>query len=271
MKKIIVSLCMVLISFQLQAEDKFPGREIYPQVPYIELDELYKEKANVVFIDARSSYEFTTLRIKNAISIPLTYSSSRFSKELNKVREQNPGKKIVFYCNGHKCMKSYKAVKRAIAYVGIENIYAFDAGIFDWAEKYPAEALLLGKQLDDPNKLISKDRFKNHILPAEKFIRSATEEVELLDIRDRIERDGFYIFSGHETSISLDTHDKNKLREFFKRVKDNKKPLYVYDMVGKQVRWFQYYIEEYGIKEYYFMEGGADAFFKLPISKLMDS
>lgn len=271
MKKIVLSLCLLFVTLQLQAAEGFPGRSVYPLIPYIELEKLYQERNDVIFVDARSPYEYETLRIKGALSIPLTSSSSKFSKDLNAIRESNPEKKIIFYCNGHKCMKSYKAVKRAITYVGLKNVYAFDAGIFDWAEKYPDEAILLGKQLDDPAKLISKENFKKHLLPAEKFIRSATEEVKLLDIRDRIERDGFYIFSGHETSISLNSRDKKKLESFFKQVKKSNKPLYVYDMVGKQVRWFQYYIEEYKIKDYYFMEGGADAFFKLPISKLMDS
>lgn len=271
MKKLFQIGVLLIMSFSAVAADDFPGRKIYPKVPYIEIDALYKELDNVVVVDARSNYEYETLRIKNSILIPLTLGSNQFSKKLQTLRDENPGKKIVFYCNGHTCMKSYKAAQRSKIYVGLDNVFAFDAGIFDWAKKYPEQALLLGKELDDTSKLISKENFKKRFLPAEKFIKTANDSVMILDIRDRIERDGFYIFSGHEASISLNGHEREKLEKFFKKVKRAGKPLYVYDMVGKQVRWFQYYIESKGIKEYYFMEGGADAFFKLPLSKFMDS
>ncbi len=269
MKKIIIGL-LCLFSFQVFANTDFPGRKRYPQVPYIAIDKLFEIKDSVVFIDARSPYEYGTLRVKGAELIPLTLGTSQFKKKLLEIREKSPGKIIVFYCNGHKCMKSYKAAKRAISYVGLDNVFAFDAGIFDWAQKYPEEALLLDKPLENPAKLISKDNFKKHILEAEKFIKTASDDVEILDIRDRIERDGFYIFSGHEKSISMAKKDQQKLDEFFNNIKKSNKTLYVYDMVGKQVRWFQYYIESHGIKKYFFMEGGAESFFKLNLTKLMD-
>lgn len=270
MKKIIILISLFLISNFVSANDDFPGRDIYKSIPVIELDELYKELDNVVIIDARSQYEFRTLRIKTALSVPLVLPSKKFEKRMRDIREQHPGKKLVFYCNGHKCMKSYKAAKRCITYLKMKNIYAFDAGIFDWASKYPMDAILLGDTLKDPSKLISKADLNKRFVEAIDFIKRADKSVEILDIRDRIERDGFYIFAGYEKSISLNSKDSETLNKFFASVKKSGKPLYVYDMVGKQVRWFQYYIESKGIKEYYFMKGGANAFFKIPIHKLMD-
>ena len=269
MKKVI-ALIICLVSTSVWANDDFPGRDRYPKVAYIELEDLYKERDNVVVIDARSPYEYETLRIKNALLVPLTLQSKVFEKEMQRIYAENPGKKLVFYCNGHNCMKSYKAARRTTQYVGLKNVYAFDAGIFDWASKYPNEAFLLGEELKDPSKLVSKEDFNKHLMPAEKFIKSATESSAILDIRDRIERDGFYIFSGHETSISLNDKDKEKLNKFMLKVKKDKKTLYIYDMVGKQVRWFQYYVESKGITDYYFMQGGADAFFKVDLKKLLD-
>lgn len=270
MKRYIAIMLMCLVSTSLWASADFPGRDRYPKVKYIEIDDLYNQRDNVVFIDARSKYEYETLRIKNSILVSLTLSTNKFEKVLRQIVSDNPGKKLVFYCNGHTCMKSYKAVTRATSYVGLKNAYAFDAGIFDWAKKYPNEARLLGKELDDVSKLKTKAEFKKRIMPAEKFIKTADDSVMILDIRDRIERDGFYVFSGYEESISLNDKDRAKLEKFMKKLKKNKKKLYVYDMVGKQVRWFQYYIESKGIEEYYFMEGGAEAFFKIPLNKLLD-
>jgi len=270
MKRFITIMMLCLVTTSLWANADFPGRDRYPKVKYIEIDDLYNQRDNVVYIDARSPYEYETLRIKNAKLVPLTLSPSKFEKALRQIVSENPGKKLVFYCNGHTCMKSYKAATRATSYVGLKNAYSFDAGIFDWAKKYPSEARLLGKELDDVSKLKSKAEFKKHLMPAEKFIKTANDSVAILDIRDRIERDGFYVFSGYEESISLNDKDKVKLENFMAKVVKSKKTLYVYDMVGKQVRWFQYYIESKGVKDYYFMEGGAEAFFKVPLNKLLD-
>ncbi|MCW8936084.1 MAG: rhodanese-like domain-containing protein [Gammaproteobacteria bacterium] len=270
MNKIIAIILMSMISIASVASDDFPGRSVYPNVPYIELDDLYNQRENAVIVDARSPYEYETLNIKGSISVPLSLTPKKYAEQISALRDMHPDKKIVFYCNGHKCMKSYKAALRAMSYVRLTNVYAFDAGIFDWSSKYPMEAMLLGNELKDPKKLISKDNFNSHLMDAEKFIKSADETVVILDIRDRIDRDGFYLFARDETSISLTGKDKVLMDQFLDKVKKSNKTLYVYDLVGRQVRWFQYLIESKGIKNYYFMKGGADAFFKIPIKNLMD-
>ena len=271
MKRFLGFLSICLFSTCLLANDDFPGRDRYPAVKFISIDDLYKQLDDFVILDARSSYEFNTLRIKNAQLLPLTLVPSKFESALRRVVSENPGKKLVFYCNGHTCMKSYKAAHRATNYVGLDNVYAYDAGIFDWAKKYPAKSELLGKELKDLSLLKTKAELKKHIIPAEKFIKTADDSVIILDIRDRIERDGFYVFSGFEKSISLNPQDRDKMAKFMKKVIKSKKKLYVYDKVGKQIRWFQYYIESTGVKDYYFMEGGSEAFFKIPLKNLLDS
>jgi rhodanese-related sulfurtransferase len=268
--KIVLTILLCLFTSSILAATEFPGRLKYPHIPIIEIDDLYQSKNNVIIIDARSQYEYQTLRIKNAISVPLSLSTKDFKSRMEKIKADNPSKKLVFYCNGHSCMKSYKATRRSINYLGLKSVYAYDAGVFDWAKRYPDEAELLGETLKDPARLISKDNFKEHTLAAEKFIKSANSDVTILDIRGRIERDGFYIFSGDEISISLNINEKDKLDKFLDSINTNNKLLYVYDMVGKQVRWFQYYLESKNIQKYYFMDGGADAFFSIPIDKLMD-
>jgi len=270
MKNIIAIILLSLSCQSLTASTEFPGRTKYPHVPTIELEELYQSRNNVVIVDSRSTYEYETLRIKNAVSVPLSLSSKRFAMKMQQIRDENPNKKIIFYCNGHTCMKSYKATRRSMNYLGFKNVYAYDTGVFDWARKYPEEADLLGDTLKDPSRLISKADFKLHTLPAEKFIKSANESIKILDIRDRINRDGFYIFSGDEHSIGLSKSEKTELDQFLDSVSISNKTLYVYDMVGKQVRWFQYYLEAKNIKKYYFMKGGADAFFNIPLSRLLD-
>lgn len=50
--------------------------------------------------------------------------------------------------------------------------------------------------------------------------------------------------------------------------KKARKTLLVYDKVGKQVRWFQYYLEQQGLKDYYFLAGGAEGFHEAKYGKV---
>ncbi|MFW2372359.1 MAG: rhodanese-like domain-containing protein [Gammaproteobacteria bacterium] len=250
------------------ADSDYPGREIYPNIPTLSTEQLYQQFDNSIIIDARSSYEYETLRIKNAINIPLGLNNENFIQRIKKIREHS-NQAIVFYCNGHSCMKSYKAARKAIIYAKANNVYAYDSGIFDWTRAHPEHAELLGKSPVKPEQLISKNSFKKHSLPALNFIKNANEKTIILDIRDRAQRDGFYIFSGYEHSIPL--NNKKSIKSILLQAKKSRTPLYIYDATGKQVRWLQYYLESENVKEYYFMEGGAQAFFSIPVEELMDS
>ena len=243
-------------------KDEFPGRKLYSHVPYITIKQLNDEYYNTVIVDARSSFEYETLRIASAVNIPLSLDNIKYKKELLALREANPGKKIVFYCNGHTCMKSYKATYRAKVIAKLDDVYAFDAGIFDWTKAHPDKAVLLGQTPVDPSKLISKSKLKKHTLPAAEFIEKSTDKAIILDVRSRHQRDGFYVFSRYEESISME--DKASLKKFIKKAKAENKTLFIYDAVGKQVRWLQYYLEQQNAGPYYFMKGGAQAFFDIP-------
>ncbi len=265
---ILRSLALIICFFNVSAyADDFPGRDIYRNIPYISTEQLYQQRQQSIIIDARSKHEFRTLRIKNAVNIPLSLSKDNFLNKLVQLRKTH-NKALVFYCNGHSCMKSYKAARRAILFGKLDNVYAYDAGVFDWTRQYPDEAELLGKSPVRAEQLIPKSMLKKHTLGALEFIRKASKNSEILDIRDRSQRDGFYVFAGYEHSIPLS--DTKRLRQYIQKIKRLNKPLFVYDAVGKQVRWLQYLLEEEKIKQYYFMEGGALAYFDIPRSELID-
>ena len=250
-----------------KASEDFPGRKTYAHVPFITMQQLYDEYDDVVIVDARSPYEFETLRISSAVNVPLSLSNSDYTLKLQELRKNNPGKKIVFYCNGHTCMKSYKAVHRAKVIAKVENVTAFDAGIFDWANAHPDKAMLLGESPVDLAKLISKDKYKKHVLPALDFVNNSTKDSIILDVRSRHQREGLSLFSGYEMTVPMG--NKRKLNQYIQLAKNEKKKLFIYDAVGKQVRWLQYYLEQQNAGEYYFMEGGAAAFYKIPNDKLL--
>ena len=252
----------------INEDNDFPGRKKYAHVPYITIEELYNEYEDIVIVDARSAYEFETLRILSAVNIPLSLNNSDFTLKLRELREKNPAKKIVFYCNGQTCMKSYKAVHRAKVIAKLDNVFAFDAGIFDWANAHPDKAVLLDKTPVDLANLISKEKYKKHVLPAVDFINNSAENTIILDVRSRHQREGLSLFSGYEMTVPMS--NKRKLNKYIQLAKNENKRLYIYDAVGKQVRWLQYYLEQQNAGEYYFMEGGAAAFYKIPNDQLLN-
>ncbi len=238
------------------AADEFPGRQRYPAVPIISIVDLKNSLDDVTVVDVRSKYEFDTLRIKGAINIPL--SSKTFVKKMQELRmAQN--KKIVVYCNGKTCMKSYKATQKCRKNK-IQNVIAYDQGVLDWAKRYPEKSVLLGQTPVNPKHIITKSEFKKHLITPNNFESQInSKEAIVLDVRDPFQREALGLFVAIEKRANLD--DYNKLDVYIKKAKRSKLPIYIYDETGKQVRWLMYYLQQKKVKEYYFMKGGARAFF----------
>ena len=252
----ILSLLMpfLLSSGVYATEEGFSGRSQYPEVAIYEKSQLFDDFNHVVLVDTRSNFEFQTLRIQGAINIPV--SSKDFGAQLVKLRKTT-SKPIVFYCNGRSCYKSYRAGREA-GRLNIDNTYAYDAGVFEWAKSYPTHAVLLGKSPIDSRDIIPKNKFNAHLLDPDKFGEKAYlmgSRSLIIDVRDRYQRAGTGLYPSTERWISLD--DQKKLQEFMNRAKTENKTLFIYDEVGKQVRWFQYALEKANVKNYYFMKQGA--------------
>lgn len=261
MRKIVslIALTSLFLGSAAFAADDFPGRAKYKKVPYIELEDLYKNLKDTVVVDARSSLEFETLRVKTAVNIPV--ASEDFEAKVAKLRESTD-KPIVFYCNGHTCMKSYIATKKAMA-ANIKDVHAFDAGIFDWTKAHPDEATLLGKSPVNVAHLIPKSTFKKRLISPNDFSDRATSnrrKYMTIDVRDKFQRAGVGFYPGIERWASLD--QQKKLQKYVKKAIRQKRTLLIYDEVGKQVRWLQYALEKAGAKDYYFMHKGAKGYFK---------
>lgn len=266
MNKIVSTImASILVSFfnvsSIYAKtNEFPGRSEFPNVPIISHAELRDRLDEVVIVDARSSYEFETLRIKGALNLPV--ASATFESDLIKLVETT-NKPIVFYCNGRSCFKSYIAVKKG-ARAGVKNLTAFDAGVFEWTRSYPDQAVLLGTSPVDPRKLISKKNLKSRFLKPDTFsykIVDNKKQAIVLDIRDKYQRAGVGFYPGKERWTSLD--NQKKLKKYIAMAKQKNKTLFIYDEVGKQVRWLQYALEKEGVKNYYFMEKGATGYFAM--------
>ena len=250
---------LALLSNQSYAADaEYPGRKIYVDTPYITLEQLTQEFNDAIVVDVRSGYEYSTLHIKGAFNIPL--KSKNFIQEVSGLRKQQPQKIIVTYCNGKTCMKSYKAASKCRTN-GIDNVVVFDAGIMDWAKANPNLSVLLNTSPIDPARLISKEKFTARLLEPEAFFTQANNSNPvIIDVRDPLQRAGMPLFVGREKRASLD--ETEKLKTFVSQAKKERRPLYIYDEAGKQVRWLMYYLEDQGATDYFFMKGGAKAYFK---------
>lgn len=240
----------------------FPLRPQYIDVPVLDTADLDKNFANVYIVDVRSPYEYDTLRIKDAVLIPLT--DKNFVEEVRKLREKSANKPIVFYCNGKTCRKSYDAVLKAKA-ARISNVVCYDAGIADWAKSHPEKAVLLGRTPIKVEELLTSAKFKAHLLDPKAFEAKVGPNSIVLDVRDRVQRDT-QLFPFKEQRAQLE--EKDKLDAIIEQAKRDKKTLLVYDAVGKQVEWFQYYLENKGLSDYFFMKGGAQGHFDAKYGKI---
>ncbi len=256
--------CNVLMAFMLvlphafAKNEGFPGRAQFPDIPVIEMTALAQQMDKVMIIDTRSQLEFNTLQIKGATNLPIADKS--FGDRLQALRATTD-KSLVFYCNGRTCYKSYLAVKEAQRRK-INNTFAYDAGMFDWAKTYPQHTVLLGKNPIRPQDILTDTQFEQHLLDTEQFTQMAFDmgsKSILLDVRDMYQRAGAGIFATKERWITLD--DREKLQQVFEQAIREKRTIFIYDEVGKQVQWLQYAMIRSGVKDYYFLKHGAKGYF----------
>jgi rhodanese-related sulfurtransferase len=123
------------------ASKEFPHRDKFKEVRILEMDALYQSLDSSIIVDVRSKYEYNTMHIKGARHIPV--DGAKFVDEAKKLRAESD-KPILFYCNGVTCKKSYEAAKKATD-AGVVNCFAYDAGLYGWAKRYPDRSVLLGK------------------------------------------------------------------------------------------------------------------------------
>ncbi|NOX18968.1 MAG: rhodanese-like domain-containing protein, partial [Chlorobi bacterium] len=186
-KSNILFLIFFLFSISLFSQE-FPLRSKYPTVKTISTKDLADGLGkSLLVVDARNKVEYDAIHIDGAFNDKV--GNMNFAKNLEKLTKGNKSEKIVFYCNGGKCKKSFTANLEA-AKLGYTNTFSYDAGIFEWAKTYPQKTLLMGKVLNDKSKLISNSEFKAKLLDKEEFEKqSSGENAMLIDVRDPSQRE----------------------------------------------------------------------------------
>jgi rhodanese-related sulfurtransferase len=234
----------------------FPGRVKYPAAKPIGTEDLHEayQRGKAVIVDVRSTIEYDVIHPVGALHIPV--SDMRFEKSVQDLAAISMDKTIAFYCNGITCLKSYEATIRATN-AGVKNCYVYDAGIPDWAEKYPGKTLLLGKPIiDSKTQLIPKAVFAKKNITFEEFKKAAAQPNSLvIDVRDHVQNSGKLPGIVKSLTIPLD----NFIPNFVKNKANQDKKLLIFDQVGKQVEWLEYYLVEAGYTDYAFLKDGATA------------
>jgi len=76
MSKLITLITFILLfsTFIVSADEGFPGREKFPDIPYISMEKLYNDYKNnkYLIIDVRSKFEFNVIHIIGAVNIPFS-------------------------------------------------------------------------------------------------------------------------------------------------------------------------------------------------------
>lgn len=234
----------------------YPHRAKYPDTPVVETAELAKNIGEVTVIDVRSELEYNTLRVKGSVNIAV--DDRQFDEKVQALRQQSK-KPLVFYCNGKTCAKSYQAARRAMQSAKLDQCFVYDPGIFEWARKNPEKTELLGKGPIKVESLIEKAKLEKHMLAPKDFAARVEQGAMVLDVRDLAQRDTV-LFPFKEKRVSLS--QTKALDAVLEQAKREKKTLLVYDKAGHQVQWLQYHLEEAGVKDYYFMKGGEEAYYQ---------
>lgn len=227
------------------------GRDLYPDLAFIEAETIRKDYLNYTIVDVRSNYEYRVLRMADSVSIPANDMS--FEVRLrNLVRKHK--QTVVLYGNGGKDRHAHDAARIAKRNK-IDNILVFDGDILSWAENAPEYTELNGKAIEAENELIEASALNEKLVSEEEFAKKFLQggESVLLDIRDDVQTNQYQLQS---SSVNIPLDHQSKLLQFLNRTKLEDKTLLIYDDFGLQSRWLIYQLEKLQIENYYFLKNG---------------
>lgn len=253
----VMLLLVLAIPLRAAAEEMFPLRAKFPHVKPISTDELAATYNTATIVDVRSKMEFDVVHINKALHIPM--SNTDFLTQLAARAKQNSNAAIVFYCNGFHCAKSYEAAEQAMQ-AGYKKVFCYDAGAMEWTKRFPDKATLLGQSPAPANKLIAKADFEGHKLAFAEFkAKAAAGNTVVIDMRDQVQRikEAHLPQSRDVLLPGVRNIPGDRLIPLLKKGEFKDKTLLVFDAVGKQVQWLQYFLEEHGYRNYFFLKDGV--------------
>jgi rhodanese-related sulfurtransferase len=251
LKKLVLSaVCLLVLTVPLlAAEEGYPLRKKYPTLSYITTGDLKAQYDKAFIVDVRSKIEFDVIHINKSIHLPM--ATATFAGNLEKKRQKTETSPLVFYCNGHTCEKSYEAAEVATK-AGFKGAVVYDAGIMDWAKANPDKTTLLGKTPANKERLIPKSTLAKKYISYDEFKKkAASPNTVVVDIREPVQREVVPQIQG------LRNIPSDRMVDLINKGEFKDKQLLIFDAVGKQVEWLQYYLEGQGYSNYLFLDKGV--------------
>jgi rhodanese-related sulfurtransferase len=248
----LLAICFLVVASlptQGRADQTFPLRAEYPDVRPISIKALDRLYESATIVDVRAKLEYDVIHMSQAINIPVAHAS--FESQLEERRSPIGNDPLVFYCNGFDCAKAYEAARKAMT-LGFPNVYAYDAGIENWVVAHPEKTTLMGESPARKEKLISGSILARHTIGYAEFKRRAERpKAAVIDIREPVQRKDIPPFPrlrNIPTDLFIQSLNSGEFRD---------DELLIFDAVGRQVVWLQYYLEKYRYRNYYFLRNGA--------------
>jgi rhodanese-related sulfurtransferase len=246
------ALLVVLLGGSWASAQTFPLRAKYPHLDPITTEELAHGIGESLVVDVRSRFEYTVMHIEGASHLDL--SAPDFLGKLAAATGDDKSKSIVTYCNGTTCEKSYEAAELAQK-AGFTRVRVYDGGIVEWLRMARGRTLLFGQPVK-PEEIIPETQFRARLLKGREFQGGAAEPGALLiDVRDARQRARTADFARSAQKLTVDELVKTLATQAF-RSRTQGKTLYIFDNVGKQVRWVQYALRAHDYDRYFFLDGG---------------
>jgi len=132
LKKLLLIPAFLLIAFNANAEKPLAPMTLdgTTTVTAEEVFKLVTSKPDLIIIDSRRNEEYAKGHIEGSVSL-LDKTMTEDDLKNQVATKMTP---VLFYCNGARCMRSFKASKKAISW-GYKNIYWFRGGWKEWQKK----------------------------------------------------------------------------------------------------------------------------------------
>ena len=202
-----------------------------------------------MIIDPRDFYEYYALHIKGAINKPLQSLNPSLIRKLINIGSPHG---IVFYSNSATSSLAHRAASKAMLW-GINNVYVYEEGIFEWSLEYPEFSNSLNKQLSNyPEGYLLRQiqLSRQHFIPLKDFQKRVNDSHMIIDIRMRHERKHQLITFRNQKVIELDKLVRNIKQG---NVAKNQS-LLIYDNDEHSCTLLHIYLLEAGIKNFFFPE-----------------
>jgi rhodanese-related sulfurtransferase len=132
-EKLFALLLLFVCGEILCAEDKPYAPEQVEGATIVSAEEaieLILADPELVVVDARKKTEFIKGHIEGAVNI----LNTELTRERLEAVAPDPGRHLMFYCNGVRCLRSSDSIEKAIGW-GYRNIYWLRGGWKEWTEK----------------------------------------------------------------------------------------------------------------------------------------